>query len=205
VCWPGFSSDSLCLCEEGSNDTCTDCPAGFEGPQCSLCPASNLNQNKQVVSVCNGHGACSDVNASPHCTCSAEYTGVGCDSCVGGYAEVLSSRTLELACDGCVGMRNPDNYGAFSGGQAMVSCYYRGNCSSTSDQSATVCDECVSGWGGTNCCEWSDAPPVRVLVITVTLTILILLYLLLTLGGPLSKIILLMFAPTVQVRTGKHG
>ena len=172
---------------------CTQCPYGYSGANCSLCPGSNVSATSVVSSVCNGHGTCASTTAPPQCSCSPPYYGPSCSDCLPGW--VNSSTTCLM----CPALANAHNSGSYSGGVILSSCYYKGECVADSVSGVATCGVCTPGWIGDNCCNWDSGSSPWVLVFAVTGVIVLVLLAVFKLSGVRTKIALLLLVPTLEV------
>jgi hypothetical protein len=161
-----------------------------------------MGPNNTVASPCSGHGKCppNGPGGPATCACVAPHQGYDCSDCFDGYVAVANQD-----CAMCPGLKNPANAGSFSGGSVLVSCFYKGTCSSAADNNTAECVNCSPGWSGSNCCQWSGGPSPVVIIPAVTLAVLIVLAVAVIKGKNNIKWTLMLFSPTLQVGVGWQG
>jgi len=136
-------------CSDADGTAACTCNPGYAGTTCETC-ATNYQDNDHdgtcsltcaavsTLSVCSGHGTCSDASGSFTCTCLTGYTGAACNACASGYQDrdgdgscLANCATAALSCSGhasCV-----DTSGA-----AICSC--------AAGYTGSACKSCASGY-----------------------------------------------------------
>ncbi len=166
--------------------------------QCDVCPGSNMTAGFVVTRVCSGHGTCPPEPGGPaNCTCQLPHQGADCGDCIDGFVGVVNQ-----TCAKCPALNNPANYGKYSGGRVLASCYYKGICTPTPDNTESECGQCRPGWSGVNCCVWTGGPSAYPLVVGWTVAALLVLLGMLSFCKRNAKWTLLLFSPAIQVRVG---
>jgi len=147
----GTFDSGVCFCCNGyDGDQCERCADGFAATNlpsqplvCSqktgnICTVATCGCNPAVsYGACFGHcqslGTCNDNNGS--CTCNLGYAGAHCEMCATGYEDYANGCKRTSGCS-CVRGTCKDNV-----------------CQCPDHWTGLTCDECASGWGGSDCAD----------------------------------------------------